>query len=149
MRQSRILLLAAIAAGACHGPSLHLDNPDAHPVFVDGVRLPAADDGVHTLPFRYYGTTRWDAVPKDLDGDADWELAPASAAVVVAPPASPLWFPLDLPLEIGSWLLHGQPATRAAVVLPATNAAELATTAQADRELAAVRQRADEARIQR
>jgi len=149
MGTRRTLLLLALGTIACRGPSLHLDNPDGHPVFVDGVRLPPATDGTHTLPYRYYGTTRWDAVPKDLDGDADWEHQPASATVTIAPPAPPLLFPLDLPIELVSWLLHGKPPTTAVVALPHSSAAELAATAPANRQLGAVQQRAMAARSRR
>jgi hypothetical protein len=148
-RHRRTLLLLALGTVACRGPALHVSNPDGHPVFVDGVRLPAATDGTHTLPYRYYGTTRWDAVPKDLDGDADWDHQPASAKVTVAPPAPPLLFPLDLPIELLGWLLQGQSPTTAAVTLPRTSQAELAATAQGNSQLNAVRQRAQEARIRR
>lgn len=149
MGTRRTLLLVALGTIACRGPSLHVDNPEGHPVFVDGVRLPDAADGVHTLPFRYYGTTRWDAVPKDLDGDADWERQPASAAVTIAPPAPALLFPLDLPIELVHWILRGQPATTTAVALPRSSTAELVATAPGNSQLGAVRQRAQAARTRR
>ncbi|MFY9345952.1 MAG: hypothetical protein WAT39_25905, partial [Planctomycetota bacterium] len=57
-----------VLTAACTGPALHVDNPQRHPVYVDGVATSAP-----SLPFRYYGTTRWDAVPADVGGKADFE----------------------------------------------------------------------------
>lgn len=109
--------LSAGLLGACSGPRLHLQNPEGHPTFVDGVRTEAS-----TLPFRYYGTTRWDALPKDIDEGRgprpDWQRRPTHQEVAVPWPASPLLFPLDLPLEFTSWLLGGQQDVTATVAVP-------------------------------
>ena len=116
-RTSRLVALAA-AAGACTGPALRIDNPDHHTVFLDGVATPAG-----AKAFRYYGTTRWDALPADRSDRphrADWQHLPTSRAVAVPAPVTPWIFPLDFPLELLARLANGrEDATAAIEVLPA------------------------------
>jgi hypothetical protein len=90
--------LFAIACCACTGPGLRVVNPAGDTAFVDGAGIGTADT---TLPFRYYGTTRWDALPADTPGGrADWNRSPGSAQVTLPAPAPHWLFPLDLPLEL-------------------------------------------------
>ena len=58
-RPIAVATLLTVAA-ACHGPQTQIHNPQGHRVFVDGREVTRA-----TLPFRYYGTSRWDAQPRD------------------------------------------------------------------------------------
>ncbi|MEO6596242.1 MAG: hypothetical protein ABIP94_15950 [Planctomycetota bacterium] len=136
-------LLAALAAAACTGPSLHIDNPDAHRVFIDGVEQTTPE-----LKFRYYGTTRWDAQPAPEDGRPDWSLQPASELVAVPEPASPWLFPLDFPLELLRRAVRGREDTTAAIALPATPPEQL-LSAEAAPSLLQVTERALQARISR
>lgn len=98
------------AAAACAGPQVHLANPDGHAVFVDGVATPAP-----TVPFRYYGTLQWDALPKDAGERADWTRVPTRGAIELAPPAPAWLFPLDFFVEVADRALHGR-VDRAAIV---------------------------------
>ena len=133
------LLLATVLVISCTGPKLHLDNPERHRVFVDG-RLTWAE----SLKFRYYGVTRWDAIPADRDGLPDWERRPASREIAIAPPAPPYLFPLDLPIELASWLLGGTGDTTTTIEVRARNEAELGNA-----ERAAITERALAARASR
>jgi hypothetical protein len=141
MARQLLFLLAVAAPVACRGPRLHVHNPEGHLTFVDGVETKAA-----SLPFRYYGTTRWDALPKDVDQGRglrpDWSQRPTSWNVEVPWPASPLLFPLDLPLELASWLLGGRTDTTTTVSAAPVSAADVPTAA-------ALRERADAARALR
>jgi hypothetical protein len=116
LRPEGLLVGLLCALAACTGPSLRLDEPDGHPLFVDGQATTAGE-----TPFRYYGTTVWDALPRDVDGRADWSRRPTRGTVAVPPPA-PLWlFPFDLPVELVHRALHGRPDQAVAVeVAPAT-----------------------------
>jgi hypothetical protein len=124
-----VVLVAPVLLFACTGPSLHLQNPERHPVFVDGQR-----EHLTTLPFRYYGTTRWDAVPRDLDAEhSDFAHVPTSRLVPVPPPVSGLLFPFDFPLEVLLRLANGREDTSTVIeVKPAPpetrGEAELANT---------------------
>jgi hypothetical protein len=109
------LLGATAVSGSCTGPATHIHNPDGHRVFVDGLEV-----GRPELPFRYYGTTRWDATPADKAGKPDWTLLPSSQAVELPPPASLWLFPLDFPLELAQRALFGRRDTTATISLPAT-----------------------------
>jgi hypothetical protein len=130
-------LVSSAFVAACTGPSLHVHNPDEHRVFIDGVALAATSqaepnqlelfdgEGIdapalpvqpvepdmplasRSLPFRYYGATRWDALPRDLGDNADFNHRPTSRIVQLPAPVSPWLFPLDLPLEILSWVVSG------------------------------------------
>ena len=145
MQLAALMPFAALCLCACKGPALHLHNPEQHPVFVDGTA-----ETRETLPFRYYGTTRWDALPRDVDGEADWKRQPASQLVAIPPPASPLLFPLDLPLEFFDWLIHGKRSVSTTVTLPPNAANSEQAPAEGDRAaLGALRQRAQAAREQR
>jgi hypothetical protein len=132
-------LLALLAA--CQGPALHIDNPEGHTVFLDGVQTTAVD-----IPFRYFGTTRWDAQPVDRDPLGDWSLQPASKAVTISAPVSPVLFPFDLPLELLVWVVRGTVDTTTVIELPPTPAQQLA---EAEGALGTLVQRAQEARVSR
>ncbi len=136
--------LLALLAGACQGPALAIDNAEGHPVFVDGVATSATQ-----LPYRYYGTTRCDALPRDRDGWANFDQGATSVWIEIAPPAPPWLFPLDLPWELLRWL--GEPGSPAAVrvELPTQRSARQAATELANAELNALVGRAEQARIQR
>jgi hypothetical protein len=88
-------LACLLLATACTGPCTVVHNPEEHRVFVDGLAAKA-----DLLPYRYYGTGRWDAVPGDRDGHPDWSRSMASGPIEMPPPASPWLFPLDFPLEL-------------------------------------------------
>ena len=145
--------LCALAAltGGCAGPTLQIDNPAQHAVFVDG-----RQEAGRELPFRYYGTTAIDALPADLPvapaqpdhpPRADLSQQPTRQLVVTAPPSSPWLFPLDLPLELVAWLWRGQPPAQAAITLqPAPAAGSPEVRPQGETELV---ERATAARIQR
>lgn len=137
-------LLAVLAcAPACTGPAMHIDNPDHHRVFVDGFEQRASD-----LPFRYYGTSRWDAQPAPKDGRPDWSLQPASGAVPIPAPA-PMWlFPFDFPLELVQRALHGRQDVAAVIQLPPTPPGERMDV-EATPNLVQITERALQARIER
>ncbi|MBM3973012.1 MAG: hypothetical protein FJ301_02785 [Planctomycetes bacterium] len=110
LRPEALLSGLFCALAACTGPSLRLDEQSGHPLFLDG-RAAAAGE----RPYRYYGTTVWDALPRDVDGRADWSNRPTRGMVAVPPPA-PLWlFPFDLPIELIVRALSGRPDQTAAV----------------------------------
>lgn len=90
--------LVGLAVCSCTGPRLLVEDRGKHDVFLDGRRI--YDD---EIKFRYYGTTRWDALPADRDGALDWTLRPASQEVAITPPAPAWLFPLDFPLEMLAW----------------------------------------------
>jgi hypothetical protein len=106
-----------LAFAACTGPATHIHNPDGHRVFVDGLETTKTE-----LPFRYYGTSRWDATPADKQGEPDWKLLPASQPLELPPPASLWLFPIDLPLELAHRAFFGREDTTATIRLPATPA---------------------------
>lgn len=144
------LVVYCCAACACTGPSLHIDNPGAHPVYLDGKA-----DARHEVPFRYYGTTRWDAEPADVlerpTGPLvpDWRHLPTSRSIELPPPASPWIFPLDFPLELLARLANGRADVHTTVEV---QPAPLDTREEAEvllTEMPALRQRAQEARIAR
>ena len=91
-----ILWLALSVSPACTGPELHIHNPGDHEVYLDGRRTTNI-----ALKYRYYGTTRWDALPNvQVDnGVPVFAHQASSQKVLVAAPASLWLFPLDLPLE--------------------------------------------------
>jgi len=138
-------LLSAGLAG-CHGPELHLQNEAGHPTFVDGR---ACTDEV--LPYRYYGTTRWDALPKvDLqDGIPTFDRLPDSGRVTIEAPSSPWLFPLDFPLELLARALHGRRDVTATVTVREKPAAELSEEQIPPAEIGKLRARAFAARVER
>lgn len=138
------LLLATVLASSCTGPQLHLDNPEQHRVFVDG-RITWAE----SLPFRYYGVTRWDAIPADRDGEPDWNRRAASREVAIPPPAPPFLFPLDLPIELATWLLGGTGDTTTTIDVPRTDAQARNESDLGNAERAAITERALAARASR
>ena len=109
--------LGLLAFAACTGPATHIHNPDGHRVFVDGLETAKTE-----LPFRYYGTSRWDATPVDKGGRPDWNLLPASQAIDLPPPVTPWIFPLDLPLELAHRAFSGREDSNTTIRLPVTPA---------------------------
>ncbi|HEX6811536.1 MAG TPA: hypothetical protein VF384_07925 [Planctomycetota bacterium] len=140
----RVGLLGLCAFAACTGPVTHIDNPGAHRVFVDGLETDAQE-----LAFRYYGTTRWDAMPTDKAGKPDWKLLPASQQVEQPWPASPWLFPLDLPLELVQRVFSGREDTTAKITLPATPPELLVEPEARPPDLGHFTARAQQARISR
>lgn len=138
------LLLAAALASSCKGPRLQIDNPERHRVFVDGRSTTA-----ESLPFRYYGVTRWDAIPADRDGKPDWRRRSASREVEIAPPAPPFLFPFDLPMELATWLVGGTHDTTTTIELPHTDAQDRNESDLGNAERAAITERALAARASR
>jgi len=141
--------LATLLAGACTGPHTHIDNPQEHRVFLDGRQTQA-----QSMPFRYYGTSRWDAQPKDYiasNGElrADWNLVPASQTFEQPEPVTPWLFPFDFPLELLSLLTSGQETFEAKVELPATREEDRPSADVRPIELDRLAERARQARILR
>jgi len=134
--------LVALFASACVGPRTEIDNPAGHRVFLDGT---AVND--ESVPFRYYGESRWDALPADRPGgDPDWSQQPSSQPILLPPPASPWLFPLDLPLETLRRVVYGREDVTARITLAPTPAnerieSEVAPTGQVDLVQRAVRAR--------
>ncbi len=141
-RLSRLTVLAACLAGACTGPATRVHNPAGHRVFVDGTAVAAQE-----LPFRYYGTGWWSALPADVGRDApDWSLQVAGGPIDQPPPASPWLFPVDFPIELVRRALLGREDVTAEIVLPAVPAdqridAEVPPTGQTDLDARARRAR--------
>ncbi len=130
---------------ACTGPALHVDNPDHHTVFVDGVHTHAP-----TLPFRYYGTTRWNALPKAPAGDrADFSSLPSSQTVAIPVPVSGWLFPLDFPLELLARLANGRADVRTAIAVQKAPVEVRTTDEVANAELDPLAARATAARNSR
>jgi hypothetical protein len=152
-----LLVCASLLPLACTGPATVLHNPDGHRVFVDGVEVAAPKPGKDTdlppgeqrLRFRYYGTSRWDAAPADVDGRPDWDLQPASAPIELAAPVSPWLFPLDFPLEIARRAFVGRGDHQAAIVLPETPADLIVPAEVPPSGLGQLLERGETARIQR
>lgn len=90
--------MASLAlAAACHAPSTHLDNPGQHTCYLDGVQETRDE-----VPFRFYGTSRIDVIPANLNAPQagpDFEHQPTSVLVTTPVPANPWLFPLDFVLE--------------------------------------------------
>lgn len=131
-------------AAACAGPTLRLDEAEGHTVFLDGT---AAQPG--ELPFRYYGTARWDALPRDVDGRADWTHVPTSGEVEIAPPAPGWLFPFDFFVEVADRALHGPAPATAAVRVDAAAPDPRGETEIVNIELAQLAARARAARASR
>ncbi|MFT4841068.1 MAG: hypothetical protein ACJAQZ_002537 [Planctomycetota bacterium] len=100
-----MLVLALASSTACTGPQLHIDNQGEHQVFIDGRRTNAK-----SLPFRYYGTSRWTALPQipEVNGVPAFDRNPHTETVVILEPSNPWLFPFDFPLEALHWLFLGQ-----------------------------------------
>jgi hypothetical protein len=134
----------AAAVAACTGPSLTIESRD--PTFVDGRRIDQGEAAATTLPFRYYGTTLVDTLPRDQDGAADFQRRPTRAAVVIDEPVTPWIYPFDFLGEVilrvtGS---HGdQHFTSAARPAPGPTAAPTSA------DLGRLTQRALAARLER
>lgn len=146
-RPSRLVAALAALAGACTGPALHVDNPGGHTLYLDGAATTAG-----TKPFRYYGTTRWDALPVDRQGRTprpDWQHLPTSRAVALPPPVTSWIFPLDLPLELLVRLANGREDTTTVVEVRPAPTDLRSETEIANLELAAMAQRARQARTDR
>lgn len=140
----RTPLPVCLLAAACTGPALHVANPDGHAVFVDGVATTAA-----SLPFRYYGTVQWDALPKDAGDRADWTRVPTRGEVAVAPPAPGWLFPLDFFVEVADRALHGRQDATTAVRADAATPDPRGETEIVNIELAQLATRARAARSSR
>ncbi|MBL8729929.1 MAG: hypothetical protein JNM25_15995 [Planctomycetes bacterium] len=158
MHPRLLLACASLLPTACSGPATILHNPDGHRVFVDGREVPrpsprtatrAAAAGGQQLPFRYYGISRWDAVPADVDDLPDWDLQPASAAIDLAPPVSMWLFPLDFPLEVARRALVGSEDHPVAIVLPPTPPEQIVPTEVPPAGLGQLLERAETARSRR
>ena len=114
-KQTLLLALAAFGA-ACQsaGPTLTIENPSGHVVYIDGRQVldgrGEAAEADRELPFRYYGATRCDVIPRvaERDGVPIFDQRIHSIPVALPPPASPWLFPLDLPLEAIDRLFHGR-----------------------------------------
>ncbi|MCB9877583.1 MAG: hypothetical protein H6835_08300 [Planctomycetes bacterium] len=135
-------------ATGCAGPQLHIDNPGRDDLFVDGTAMPAIEHG--TLGFRYYGTVRWRALPRD-DGEGvpRFDRLAASGEIEVEAPVSPWLFPLDFPLELVHRLFVGQRDQFLTVELPEAPASDGAGLDIPPDQLGALRQRAEAARTAR
>ncbi len=105
LRKLALPMIVLACSTACAGPKLHISNPGEHYVFVDGKRSNA-----ESLDFRYYGTSRWDALPQiqESNGVPEFDRNPHSGTVDIEAPASPWLFPFDFPLEVMSWAVFGQ-----------------------------------------
>lgn len=133
-----------VSLAGCAGPELHLANPDGHAVFVDGVATP-----VTTLPYRYYGTVQWDALPKDAGDRADWTRVPTRGAVAIAPPAPGWLFPFDFFVEVADRALNGRVDAAATVQVDAATPDPRGETEIVNIELARLATRARAARSSR
>jgi len=94
----RIMIGALLVLGAaCKGPHLHIVNPGEHTVFLDGYRI---HDEV--IEFRYYGTSRFDTLPRvrEEHGVPQFEHIPSTEQVVIPEPSSLWLFPIDFALEV-------------------------------------------------
>ena len=110
------LAALALLGSGCAGPQTRIVNPDGHRVFVDGTAQQK-----QVLPFRYYGTSRWDAQPADeATGRPDWSRTVGSGAIPLPPPASPWLFPFDFALEAVCRLAVWRNDTIAVIDLPPT-----------------------------
>lgn len=141
-------LAAALATAACTGPQVTVVNPQLDDLYVDGRALPVIAEG--TLPFRYYGTMRWRALPHD-DGETipDFRRRPATGDVQVTPPVSPWLFPFDFPAELMHRLVVGRRDQTVVVELPELPRSEGADLEIPPDALGALRQRAEAARTTR
>ena len=92
-----LLTIATCGFSACTGPELHVNNPDNHQVFLDGQQI-----SNEIVPYRYYGTSRWETLPRLPEGNAvpEFRLLPQSQTIEIPAPASSWLFPFDLPLEL-------------------------------------------------
>ena len=137
-----VAALTALLASACTGPQTAIENPAGHRVFLDGSAVTT-----ETVPFRYYGESRWDALPADRpNGEPDWSTQPSSQPIVLPPPASPWLFPLDFPLEMLRRVVRGREDVTTQITLPTTPPnerieSEVAPTGQVDLVERAVRAR--------
>lgn len=148
MHSRHLLVCACLLPAACTGPATVLHNPKADRVFVDGREVPITEQG-QQLPFRYYGTSRWDAEPGDVDQLPDWSRQPASAPFDLPAPVSEWLFPLDFPLELLHRAWVGRGDFEVAIDLPPTPP-ELVVPAEVPPPgLGALVQRGNDARIQR
>jgi hypothetical protein len=141
------LVVAGLFAGSgagCTGPGTHIDNPAGHVCFVDGRHETATD-----LPFRYYGTSRVDALPADTKGRPDWDRQPASQVVEHPAPASPWLFPLDFPIELVRRVWSGREDRTVVIELAPTPPEQRVLPEVRPTGLDAVEERARQARIAR
>ena len=140
------LILALAVSSACTGPQLRIENPGDHHVFVDGQRTAA-----ESLPFRYYGTSRWATLPRipEVNGVPEFDRNPHSETVEIAPPSSAWLFPLDFPLEAMHWMFFGQGDQSVTVSAPKKSAEQRVGQQIAGEKLSQLSARARQARITR
>lgn len=145
---SRPLLILTAITASCTGPQLQIANPRLDDLYVDGRALPALELG--TLPFRYYGSVQWHALPRDDDESMpDFRRLPAAGEVQIVPPVSAWLFPIDLPLELAHRLFFAPNDQTLVVELPERDDQDVAALEITADELGSLRQRAEAARTQR
>jgi hypothetical protein len=140
------LILALAGSTSCAGPQLHINNPGEHHVLIDGKRTDA-----ESLPFRYYGTTRWATLPRipKTNGVPDFDRNPHSETVEIAAPSSPWLFPFDFPLEVMHWMFLGQADQVVTVTSPKKPPEQRIGQQIAGEKLSQLSTRARQARIAR
>lgn len=138
--------LFAIGLAGCSGPRLYIDNPEDHLAFVDGQRTEQ-----ESLAYRYYGTSRWSSLPRipEVNGVPDFDQSPEEGTVVIEPPASAWLFPLDFPLEVANWLIHGQKDQTVTIVARPKPAEQRVGQQISGEKLSQLSARARQARIAR
>jgi hypothetical protein len=140
------LILALTVSSACTGPQLRIENPDDHLVFVDGQRTTN-----ESMPFRYYGTSRWATLPRipEVNGVPEFDRNPHSETVAITAPSSPWLFPLDFPLEAMRWIFFGQEEQSVTVSAPKKTSEQRVGQQIAGEKLSQLSARARQARITR
>lgn len=139
-------LMLILALAGCAGPQLHINNPDDHQVFLDGRRTNA-----ESLPFRYYGTSRWATLPQipEVNGVPTFDRSPHTESIAIVAPSSPWLFPLDFPLEVMHWLFVGQSDQTVTVTAPSKPPKQRIGQQIAGEKLSQLSARARQARIAR
>lgn len=139
-------LLFVACESVRQGPELTVHNPEGHRVYLDGRELPTRQRP-RPLPFRYYGTTRWDALPviPMQNGVPVFDRELRSELVEVPLPAPRWLFPFDFAIELVDRTLFGRRDQDVVVRVPEHPPA---THLDAD-GIQAMRTRGHEARIAR
>ena len=140
------LILALATTSACTAPQLRIANPDEHLVFLDGIHTTS-----ESIPFRYYGTSRWATLPRipEVNGVPDFDRNPYSEAITVTAPSSPWLFPLDFPLEAMHWMFFGHEEQSVTVSAPKKSSDQRVGQQIAGEKLSQLSARARQARITR